>query len=577
MNHGTADVGDTADDLGQPHDADRALLAGGLGAVRQPTLDEDVDPAGEPAVDYLAGDAAVGLARLPLVGAAVRRRAVFWCLAAVVGLCLGAALYVVRPPAYEASTSVLVTQNPALNPLDAVQTDVALAESRSVAGPVLRKFGLDENVAKFIGSYSVVAVTDRVLVFTVSASSSSDAVSRAAALAAEFLSMRARELLQQQQLVVSSLNAAVTHAKHRVVSLSATIAAVAARPSSATQRAELSGLQTRLHQATTDLAGLQAARSSYQASAQVTTSSMIAGSRVLDSAAALPRSKVRSPVAYAAGGAVGGLLVGIAIVVIGELVSDRLRRRDDIAAALGAPVELSAVQPPRFWPRGLGAARGPGVQRIVEYLGDSLTRARAGGKTPALAVVALDEPRAAALSVAALALALAGDGKRVLVADLADGAPAARLLGVRRGSGIAAVTAPEGKQLIVTVPDRADFARVGPVACAWTGPDGLAVDGQLAAAYAQADLLLTVATLDPAVGAEHLPSWAAGAVVTITAGKSSATRIHTAGEMIRLAGTRLISGIVLDSDDADESLGMRFAPDPEQAAAEAPTAIIPVF
>jgi uncharacterized protein involved in exopolysaccharide biosynthesis len=104
----------------------------------------------------------------------------------VAGLAIGGALYVAHPPAYKASTSVLVTQDPALNPLDAVQTDVTLAQSRSVAGPVVRELGLTENVTKFIGSYSVVPVTDRVLLITVSAPSSAQAVSRAVALAAAF-------------------------------------------------------------------------------------------------------------------------------------------------------------------------------------------------------------------------------------------------------------------------------------------------------------------------------------------------------------------------------------------------------
>jgi len=524
--------------------------------------------ADERPVGYLAGDVSVGLARLPSLAAAVRRRAAFCCAAGVVGLCLGGAVYVVRPPAFEASTSVLVMQNPALNPLDAVQTDVALAESRSVAGPVLRKIGLDENVSKFIGSYSVAAVTDRVLVFTVKAPSSSDAVSRAAALAAEFLSMRARGLQQQQQRVVNSLNAAVTNAEQQTAALSAEIAALPARPSSAAQRAELGGLQASLHQATADLAGLRGARSSYQASSQVTTASMIAGSRVLDGAAALPRSKVRSPVAYGAGGAVAGLLVGIAIVMIGELVSDRLRRRDDIAVALGAPVELSAVRPSRIWPRGLAAARSPGVQRIVRYLSRTVARARTGQMT-ALAVVALDDTRAAALSVASLAVALAGAGKHLLVADLADGAPTARLLGVRT-TGVSAVTV-AGRQLVVAVPEPGDVARLGPLDGNGRGrfgrlPARRATAGPLAAACRQADLMVTLVTLDPAAGARYLSTWAAGAVVTVTAGKSSGTRIHTAGEMIRLAGTRLISAIVLDADRADESLGMTFAPAAEPRA-----------
>ncbi len=578
MNYSTADVGGTADVPGQVDDSDRSWLAGGLVAAPQAMPSEGaltIDA--EDPMSYLEADESVGLARLPFVGAAISRRVLFWCVAAVIGLCLGAGVYAVHPPGYEASTSVLVTQNPALNPLDAVQTDVALAQSRSVAGPVLNKLGLDENVAKFIGSYTVVAVTDRVLVFTVSAPSSDQAVSRAAALAAEFLRFRARELLQQQQSVVNSLTTALSRAKHLTATISGEIATVSAWQSSSAQQVRLYALKTRLHQATTALEGLQHAEASYQASGQVTAASMIAGSRVLDSAAALPRSKVRSPVVYAVGGALAGLLAGIAIVIIQELVSDRLRRRDDIAVALGAPVELSVRRPPRHWPRGLAAAQGQDMQRIVKYLRGVIVHARTGN-TPALAIVALDEPRSGALSVASLALALAADGKRVMVADLAAGAPAARLLGVRT-PGVAVATSAD-RQLTVAVPPRADFARIGPVERARIGADGhspagFAVPDELAVAYGQADLLITLVTLDPALGTEYLPTWAVGAVVMLTAGESSGTKIHTAGEMIRLAGTRLISAILLDADKADESLGMRLSPASELAA-DSPSAFLSV-
>ena len=42
----------------------------------------------------------------------------------------------------------------------------------------------------------------------------------------------------------------------------------------------------------------------------------------------------------------------------------------------------------------------------------------------------------------------------------------------------------------------------------------------------------------------------------VTTGRSTATRIHTVGEMIRLAGARLASVVVMDADKADESLGV---------------------
>jgi hypothetical protein len=41
------------------------------------------------------------------------------------------------------------------------------------------------------------------------------------------------------------------------------------------------------------------------------------------------------------------------------------------------------------------------------------------------------------------------------------------------------------------------------------------------------------------IGADHLATWASNAVVVVSSGQSSAERIHSVGEMIRLAGMRL--------------------------------------
>ena len=86
----------------------------------------------------------------------------------------------------------------------------------------------------------------------------------------------------------------------------------------------------------------------------------------------------------------------------------------------------------------------------------------------------------------------------------------------------------------------------------------------LVASDVSADLLLTLATLDPALGGDHLATWATNAVVVVSAGQSSAERIHGVGEMIRLAGMRLDSVVLIGADKSDESLGL--TPRPEEQA-----------
>src|SRR5262249_7514027 len=132
------------------------------------------------------------------------------------------------------------------------------------------------------------------------------------------------------------------------------------------------------------------------------------------------------------------------------------------------------------------------------------------------------------------------------------------LLGTKE-PGMLAVTV-DGAHLLVSVSDPDDITPSGPLPLraspqAPTGPAR-----ELAAACASADFLFTLVTLDPAVGGDHLATWADDDIVMVTAGQSSATRINAVGEMVRLAGMHLDSAVLVGADRADESLGMVFTP-----------------
>ena len=90
----------------------------------------------------------------------------------------------------------------------------------------------------------------------------------------------------------------------------------------------------------------------------------------------------------------------------------------------------------------------------------------------------------------------------------------------------------QGTDLTVIVPDRDDVLPVGPLQ---SNTGRIRAAEPVVAAGASADLLLTLAALDPSVGGEHLAGWARSAVAVVTAGESTAARIHAVGEMIRLA------------------------------------------
>jgi capsular polysaccharide biosynthesis protein len=511
---------------------------------------DDITPAEDRPADFTTG-----LVSLAFIRAAIRRSMWFWCTTAAIGFLIGVGTRVALPPSYQASTSLLLTVDPNSPPGSAILDEQAVAQSHEVAGLVVRKLGLRESVGSFLGSYTATPVSYRVLAITVNAPTANDAVIQANAVAAAFLQYRKNQLLTQQQLVFESLDLQINQAKQQVSSITRQITQLSAQPASPARKAKLASLRTQQNQAASQLTTLQNDFINQQVNSRETTTSMIQGSQVLDPATPLPHHRLKPLVVHGGIGLIAGLALGLGIVIVRALVSDRLRRRDDVAYALGAPVKLSvgAVRLSRWLPgrRGLAAAGRRDIRRIVAHLHDAVPKNSRQAAT--LAVVAVDDPHVAALSLTSLALSYAKDGMQVVLADLASGAPAARLVGVRK-PGIRAVRVQDA-HLVVALPDPSNVVPVGPRH--HTSPhDRAAPSRKLVAAYDSADLLLTLATLDPSLGGEHLATWAADAVVVVTAGRSSWTKIHAVGEMIRLADTRLVSTVLVGADKTDESLGV---------------------
>jgi hypothetical protein len=208
--------------------------------------------------------------------------------------------------------------------------------------------------------------------------------------------------------------------------------------------------------------------------------------------------------------------------------------------------------------RGLAAADGADVRRIIAHLRSAVP---ANSPDPAaLAVVPVGDPRAAALSIVSLALSCAQQGDQVVLADLVSGAPAARLL--RAGQPGVRTVHMRGVDLVVAVPEREDVAPAGPLGRTAPRAQRSSFSDAVAAGCASADLLLTLAALDPSLDGDHLSTWAANAVAVVTAGQSSWTQIHAVGQMMRLAGMPPMSAVLVGADKHDESLGRTGSPGP---------------
>ncbi len=505
----------------------------------------------------VTNDLTMGIPGRPSVGAAVRRRKAVWLVAAIVGLVLGIGLFKVMPPPYKAVATVQIALIEGVLPTDEVLTEVALAQSRTVAETAMHRLGLPQDpksVQAFMGRETVAAPTDQIIAFTVKASSADDAVARARALVKAYLIVRAMRLNVSRLDTVNALSATIAFDKKRLAALDTKIANVQSQPASVQQQTRLASLQADRIQQATALNALQKAARSYALHSGISNQKVENGSGPLDPAQSSPRSKIKYPVLYAVGGLVAGLAIGMGWVIVLAIASTRPRRRYDIARALGAPVRLSVGRirvSRRSARRAPESAGGRGVQQIARHLRGAVSQ---GQGRASLAVVAVDDTVVPALAVVSLALSCVREGKRVILADLTTGAEAGRLLGCAE-PGLHRHVAGQ-RQLTVAIPEDEGAPPTGPIRRGSGVVLPQSADPELEHAYHAADVLVTLVAVDPGFGADHVRTWAREAVVILTAGKPSATKVRTLAELIRLTGTAITSAVVVGADSTDDSLGV---------------------
>lgn len=500
----------------------------------------------------VASDPYVGLINLGFIRAALRRKLKLWGGLAMIGLIAGLGFLAVLPPAQQASTTMLLQSPPASASGAAIADDQTMIESRTIAAAAIRRLGLNITPAAFQKHYSATVLTNNLLSVTVSARSSATAIREANALASTFLAFQVAMLNKQDALAKASDSQQVAAAQQSADALGKQVSSLKATLGPGQKSGQLKSLEAQYNQQKAALITLQATINTTEAQNQTSNDAVISGSRVLDTAAPVHQSKTRKIALYAGGGLVAGLALGIAIVVIGALVSDKLRRRDDVARIMRAPVQLSvgAIRPRRLWPgrHGLALARHKNVQRVAAHLGDAVAPSATGPAS--LAVVPVGEAQVPAVCLVSLALSCARQGLHAVVADLYPGAPVARLLRAG-GPGVHDVSVGD-TTLTLIVPQYDGEPMPGPLG----KPGWPRVPPQVTDACKSADVLLTLASADPALGADHVPGWASSVVAMVAAGESSAQRVFAVGEMIRLAGLHPVSAVLVGADKGDESLGV---------------------
>jgi capsular polysaccharide biosynthesis protein len=491
------------------------------------SLEEVEDPTND-------GGRPVSLASLK---ACLRRRRRLWISTAVIGFLLGASFHLILPAKYPAITKLLLVEPS----VQAMADDIALLETHTVAQQALADYRSAGGQAPALSPYQGISLSSSIMSVKLSGSSPAEAIAQSNAVATAFLKVRTAILSKQMQNKVNGIQPLIDSINKQIQELTAQIAALPANPHAADLTNQRDGLYSQLTQL-----------NNQKQQAQLTESSLTQGSRVLDPAVYVPPSKKKVIIKDALSGLIAGLALGMMIVVIGDLLSDRVRRRSEVADALGTPVELSVGHlPDPRWFAGTRLRRAlrrpsPALRQVEHRLRNDLD------STPisCLTLVEVQAAQPAALALTALAVSLASQGKRVILSDAARGRPLTTIVGPSSSTESGGTVAINGREFTFFV------APEDPAQMAWMDyPD-------------DADVILTLATVDPALGAEHMASSVGEVVVMVRTGATSAVRIDAVGRLLRQALIGVRSGILIDADPNDHSSGLptayRMADDPTE-------------
>jgi capsular polysaccharide biosynthesis protein len=509
-----------------------------------------------------------------------------WVGAMLVGALLGlAALYVV-PHRGTATTTLLMIHPDPTDPA-AMTTDVNLLQTRVVADRVIADLGLTETPEAFLSSVTVDPVTNQILTLTVTGPDDRSAVDRATSLVEHFLQFRGEQLRSVSQGLVSGSEKRVADLQAQVEQLTREYDALSAQPTVD---------QVRATDILTERATLGSQISTLQRSIEDTslqTEAAVTSTHVIDPPATEPRAARRQILLFAGSGAIVAGALAVGMILLRTLTSDRLRRRRDVAAALGVPVRVG-VGPVhargavgRAWvavtTRVARLLRGHPVRwterrrhRNLEALVSALESAlpsrltspgtrrgkdanRVGRKSgpTTLGLAAIGRADTGAVVLRALGERLAGLGVPVLLVDLSsEGALAGHWAGLsepRDPEQPVRTFRPEGDPTLAPGPRRSP-RRPAP------DPEEL---GELATAWDDAAVVLALVEVDPGMDLDVLRTWVNRVVPFVSAGRASQELLATIAVLLEQSGLEVPFALLEGVDRSDQSLGQPVSPTEE--------------
>ena len=268
-----------------------------------------------------------------------------------VGVCLAAGIVasllytVIRPPLYHATALVLLpasavdsTGQPTRN----INTEVQVAASGDVLTIAAGELHPKPHVSELKDHLKVTAPTPDILEFTAKAVTGGRAIAAANAIADGYRQYSASGATAQLDKIIGALNTTEAQLKVQVSQYQTEIDTATARlsslppnsPQASAEAGLITSLQSEQNDATAQLIDIQ----NQAAQARLSTDVDSSGIKVLERASSATNSAAKSAVLNVGGGIILGLLVGASIVLAREGRDRRLRLRDDIARAAGAPI-----------------------------------------------------------------------------------------------------------------------------------------------------------------------------------------------------------------------------------------------
>jgi uncharacterized protein involved in exopolysaccharide biosynthesis len=274
--------------------------------------------------------AAPTLVSLHFIRTALRRRLLVCVLAALLGLAAAGTFLVAFPLPHQARATLVLAYDPEVDPSRAMATNVSLLQTRTVAVQVIDELDLNMLPEDFLKSFLVNAESSELMTLTLSAPTDAEAVRQLQGLTDVYLRFRADQISQQSRNFTNGLRLRIQQLQAEVKELNPQIERLRPQVTNETARTRLDDLITQRNSANSRIETLQ----QQVEDATLRNTSVIASSRVVDPPAALPGLAKRTMALILASGLIGGTALGCGSVLFFAIMSDKLRRRADVAVTV---------------------------------------------------------------------------------------------------------------------------------------------------------------------------------------------------------------------------------------------------